>query len=140
MSRKTSSFHKDWSNITVVQPHWTFYSQFSVKSPAIKFTFMLSLNYSCCFPLFPSMKPNLKWWGGLSNKQVSTSASTRRERLSDAITFELNKRIFFYTKLRFVVIVAFPSETAILFVSVWHQRKISLQRSAERGQCLIMIN
>ena len=34
-------------------------------------------------------------WGGLSNKEVSTSAPTRRAHWSDATTFEQSKRIFF---------------------------------------------
>ena len=43
----------------------------------------------------PSMKPTLTRWEGLSNEEVSTSASTRRGRQSDASTFEQNKQIFF---------------------------------------------
>ena len=42
----------------------------------------------------PSMKSTLKWLGGLSNQEVSSSASTRRSRWNDATLFDKNKQIF----------------------------------------------
>ena len=43
------------------------------------------------------MKPTLTRLGGLSNKEVSNSASTGRARRGDAITFEQNKQILLST-------------------------------------------
>ena len=40
------------------------------------------------------MKPTLTWRGCLSKKEVSTSASARRARRSDAVVFDQNKEIF----------------------------------------------
>ena len=45
--------------------------------------------------MIPSMKPTLERWESLSKLEVSTSASSRRARRSDAIMFEQNKQIFF---------------------------------------------
>ena len=50
--------------------------------------------------LTPSMKPTLRRWGGLSNQEVSASASTRRDRWSDAASFDENEQIFLSTLSR----------------------------------------
>ena len=47
-----------------------------------------------------SMKPTLKWWGSLFNKQFSLSASIKRARRSDVTTFEQNKQISFMPVLQ----------------------------------------
>ena len=41
-----------------------------------------------------SMKPTLRWWGGLPNQEISSSPSTRRARRRDATTSDKNKQIF----------------------------------------------
>ena len=59
--------------------------------------FSLVNNQCYSWSKFPLMKPTLTWWGGLSNKEVSTNASTRSACRNDATTFEQNKRIFLST-------------------------------------------
>ena len=74
---------------------------------------------------------------------MSNRASTRRTRRSDTTTLKRNKRVFFYifprTEIYTEVFTSlFPSQIGTPLVSVWRQRKINLQCSAERGWCLIM--
>ena len=89
----------------------------------------------------PSMKPTLTQWGGLSNYEVSNSASTREAPRIDATTFDQNKQIFLSTLPR----TAFNTEVCSCLIRLqplvsadakadWPT--IGLRCSTDRRRCL----
>ena len=63
----------------------------------VSFNLKLDISDPYYTKLSPSMKPTLKWGGGLSDWEVSTSPLTRTIRRSNAATFDQNKQIFLST-------------------------------------------